>query len=83
MLSMNADLMGASGYRAAAHQGRKFITLFNFEARFGRFAFLINANDALSALQNIFQQRSLYHFDMGLPLPAHQRQIIFLHPFLT
>ncbi|MNE57113.1 hypothetical protein D3C80_1520610 [compost metagenome] len=83
MKSMDANLVRTPCDRAASYQGAKFVTLFDFKTCFRGFAFAVDANDTLPALQNIFQQRGLHHFDMGLPLATHQRQVIFLHPFLT
>jgi hypothetical protein len=83
VLRMNADLVSTPSYRAATHQRREGVTLFNFKTCLRGFAFLADAHNALTALQNIFQQRRLHHFHVGLPLTADQRQVIFLHPFLS
>ena len=80
---MYADLVGTTGHRTAAHQRGKLIALFNLKPRLRRFPFLADADNTLAALQNVLQQRRLHHFYMGLPLTAHQRQVVFLHPFLT
>ena len=75
--------MRTPGNRTAANQRRVRIALFNLKARLRRFSFLTDANDTFAALQNVFQQRCLHHFGVRLPLPAHQRQIILLHPFFA
>ncbi|MNN66298.1 hypothetical protein D3C81_1818650 [compost metagenome] len=79
MLRMHANLVGTAGHRATTHQCRKRVTLFYFKASFRRFTFAVHPHNALTALQNVFQQRCLHHFHMRLPLAAHQRQIVLLH----
>src|SRR5476649_2087253 len=83
ILGMNADLMCSPCYRTGFDQRSKLVTLLNLKARFRRFTLRIHTNNALTALQNILEQRSLHNFAMRLPLPTNQCQVIFLHTLQT
>src|SRR5471030_2941111 len=83
ILCMDADLMRSTRYRTGFDQRRELIPLFNLEAGLRWFPFSIYANDTLTALQNILQQRRLNDFTVRLPLAAYQREIVFLHAFHT
>ncbi len=64
MQRMDANLMGTTGDRARFHQRGKFEPLFYFKAGFRGFAFAADAHHALTALQNVFQQRRLNHLQV-------------------